>query len=271
MRRVLWLGTIFILLLAGCISSQSAVNITSSPEPNLAETISSGISATQTAVIEDFRPAPPYSPLDLAELLIPGESLEREWQPSTVYDLTQPYPGLPDWCGDYYGSCGQNWPGVVDYGVQLKLIHQGGGVGEVVFLYYHDLEAIDEYFQNNQIAWSHAAENLEGLEVWFINHNPYERPPLGDKWVHFLQYFLFDESTNTDPEQRKERELLGVKIAFVRCHALVRIELDFPPQTSAYNPDDMELRPLEQEAFFDLVYAYAQEVDQNIAPYGCNE
>ncbi len=260
--RIALLG--FVLL--GC-SSKSTGN---SPVPTGTLPLEQIVSTAVTGTLEaEKSPVFPYTPAQLALLLDPGDDLEGSWIGSSVIDLTQPIAG--DTFGVTYGSRWQEWPGVADYGAELILLHQGGGIGDVALLYYQDLSAVDTLYQAYYEHWSSDVEDIEDLEPWMISFNKFTRSDLGDRWLHFVHYYLLDESTSTDPAERQERELLGIQIVFFRCHGFVKLNLSFPPGTAWNDRGDMDNRRIEQEAFFNLVYEFASRVDEQITPYACNE
>jgi hypothetical protein len=272
MKRTLPFAFCLALLLGGCISYQDAANATPMPGPDLAGTVSAGIAATQTAVVENYQPSPPYPVLELAGLLVPGDLLEGAWVPSSVLDLTQPYPGLPDWCGDYYGGCWRDFPTPVQTGVELQLLSDGEPMGEAVLLYYQDVQEPETIYHLYEDAWPEGEENTDPQvnELWMDHFNPYQRDPLGEKWLHRVNYALWALPGEEDTYPRQEWELLQVEIAFVRCHMLTNLDFRFPSQNPWDSPvDNHEARAAEQESRFDQVYDYAREVDAKITPYAC--
>ena len=87
-------------------------------------------------------PSPPYSPIELANLLVPGDALEGAWQPSTVYDVTQPIPGYA--CSGYYGGCWEVYnDNPISFGAELELLQEGGQLGEVALLYFEDKSSLE--------------------------------------------------------------------------------------------------------------------------------
>jgi hypothetical protein len=274
MKRTLPLICCLALLLGGCISYQDTANATPTPGPDLAVTVSAGISATQTAVVEDYQPSLPYSPLELAALLVPGDDLDGEWQPSTVYDLTQPYPPMKDICGGYYGTCWSVFKEhTANFGAELELLLDGNPLGEAVLLYYHDLQDTETIYQAYQDAWLEAEGNIDPQvnELWMDYINPFQREVLGEKWLHRVNFGLWALPGEKDTYPRQEWELLQVRIIYIRCHMLVDLDFRFPSQNPWDNPEDNHVaRAAEQEARFDLVYDYAREVDARITPYACN-
>ena len=270
MDKIILLFVIFGLSLVGCSplgDGEIHPPITVSPLP---KEINTAQTNTQEAEVDLLIPSFPYTPAQLAILFEPGKYLEGKWQSSSILDLTRPVPGYP--CGDgYYGSCWDDWPGLADYGVKVDLLQEDSEFGEIVFLYYQDTSAINSFFEEYYSNLNKSVEDLEGLETWMISFNKFERKVLGEKWLHHVQYVLYDESTSTDPAERKEREVLEIKLAFIRCHGYVKMKLAFPPNTAWNNPDDREDRIVEQEDFFNLVYDYAQVIDQRITPYACNQ
>ena len=269
MKKLVSLIIILEFILVSCTSKPPE----SQSEPNetvqLEQIFSTAVAGTLEAEKTQFSPPFPYTPAQLASLLGPGDDLEGRWIGSSVVDLTQPIEG--NICGDTYDNCWQEWPGMADYGAELSLLHQGDGIGYVTLLYYQDLSAIDTIYEAYYDHWSSDVEDIEGLEPWMISFNKFTRPGLGDKWLHFIHYYLHDESISTDPAESQERELLGIQIVFFRCHGFVKLDLSFPPGTDWNDRDEMDNRIIEQEAFFNLVYEFASRVDERITPYACNE
>ena len=161
------------ILCGGCLVRPSDLPPTETLIP-LEELVAAALVETRQAEQEIFSPAPPYSPLQLAQLLAPGDALDGEWQPSTIYDLSQPYPGLPDWCGEYYGSC---WGPFRDnraaYGAEVQFLLNGQHLGEAALLYYQGPEMVRNIFGAFQDNWSEINENIDSQtnKVWMHYFN----------------------------------------------------------------------------------------------------
>ena len=253
---------IFGFLLVGCSSPPTeSIPLPSETIP-IEDHISTAIVATEQALETQFSPSQPYNTIQLAILLEPGDDLEGSWRPSSVVDLTQPIPEFP--CGDgYYGACWPEWPGVADYGVNLKLLLGGEEMGSTVFIYYDDLQDIETIYQAYHSRWITIKEDEEQSynDIWLHYFNRYDNTNLGEISLNNIGYSLYEPD---------DRELLTIRVVFVRCHGLVSIELRFPPDTN-FKDDEKNTRLQEQETLYQLVYEYAQAVDQRISAYVCFE
>jgi len=263
------------IILCGCLVKPTNLPPTEIPVP-LDELVAAALAETQQAEEDNFSPTLPYSPLELAGLLVPGDALEDAWQPSTVYDLTQPYPPLAEWCGEYYNGCAEIFEtNLATHGVELELIHEGYQLGEAALLYYEDLSIPDSLFQHIHDNWSDTGENMDPSvnELWMQSFNPFQREDLGQRWMHKVGFSLFEfEGPEADlTYDRPEREFNRVEITFIRCRILVELDLRFPVENPWNSPEDnLEARAAEQEEHFNLIYNYAQAVDERITPYACN-
>lgn len=267
--------TLLGLLLSSCMIRSPEPAPGNEPTLGLEEQVASAPAETQQAEESAFSPSLPYSPLELASLLVPGDALESAWQPSTVYDLAQPYPSMPEWCGEYYNGCADIFESnIAKYGVELELIHEGYQLGEAALLYYEDLSTPGMLFQHVQDNWSDTEVNMDpGVnELWMHHYNPFQRDDLGERWIHKVGYSLFDfEGSEAENSYRSEREFNQIQISFIRCHVLVKLDLRFPVENPWNSPEDnLGSRASEQEERFDLVYLYAQALDKRITPYACN-
>ncbi len=259
MIRVIGCLCLMSLFISGCLIKPSDLPPTETAVP-MEELIISALAETQDAEKGNFSATIPYSPLELAELLVPGDALEGEWKPSTAYDLTQPIPGFP--CGEgYYGTCWNDWPGVADYGVELILLSDGEEMGKAVFMYYQDLDDIEAIYQAFNTRWteSKAEEEESYNDIWLHFNNALDTSDLGQKSQNRVGYGLYEPD---------DRELLAFQIELFRCHGYVHIELRFIPETH-WQDKDTDARLQEQDSLFQIVHEYAQEVDQRITLYAC--
>ncbi len=271
MKRVYIFLVLLCTLLSGCFPRQSELPAEPATAVPLKEILATALVNTQEAEKTQFSPPFPYTPAQLATLLEPGADLEGRWTASSVTDLTQPIPGYA--CSGYYGSCWGDWARDISYGSELELLLDGNNLGETAFLYFDNLAAVDTAYQLFFSNWSSWEENQDEIvnQTWMQHFNPYNRDPVGEKWLHFVGYSLYDESTSTDPEEREERELQTIQIIFTRCQGFVIIELRFPVQAPWNSPEDNTAERIqEQEDRFNLTYAYARSVDERITPYACN-
>ncbi len=275
MKKNINLFLLISLLLGGCRARGTKGPPIPDPTIDLEKLVSAALLETQQAQETAFSPAPPYSPLELAALLVPGDLLEGEWQPSTVYDLTQPYPPLADFCGEYYNGCAEIFENnVATYGVELEMLHEGNQLGEVALLYYKDPSLPDSLFQYVQDNWSGTDldDTSNANELWMHRYSPFQREVLGERWMHRVGYSLFEwEGPEADTTyDRPEREFNQIEIIFIRCHVYLELDLRFPVENPWDSPEDnLEARAAEQEARFNLVYEYAQALDERITSFAC--
>jgi len=272
MRKLFLLLILFGTLLGGCSSQEPALPPTATPI-QIEELVAEAILATQTAAEASFSPAPPYSPLELANLLVPGDSLDGAWTPSTVYDVTQPIPGYA--CSGYYGGC---WGVYIDnppsFGAELELLQDGIQLGEASLLYFEDKSSVEAIYQGYMDKWSDFGENISDSpanDIWMQYYNHFNRPDLGDKWLHLVGFSEWRGPDQDPDDPANNWELLRVEIVFIRCHMLVLLDLRYEVENPFSSLEDtLEARAVEQEARFDMIYQYAQEIDTRITPYACN-
>lgn len=270
-RQAIFLVLISIIL-SGCLAKPTELLPTKTAVP-LEELVAGALSSTLEAE-QEIPPKFPYSPPQLAVLLEPGKDLQGLYKPSTVTDLTRPYPGLPNWCEDFYGSCWDEFPLGYSYGAELKLIRLEEEMGKVAFLYYEDLGELDDLHQLYQEKWTEwsTKEEDEVSELWLDLYNIFDRPPLGDRWLHYLSNGLYEKSGPPPDAGRNEWELIRIDILVFHCHGFVHIEIHFPPKVLWNSPEyNKEDRIKEMDDFFDLVYDYAVNIDERVTPYACNE
>lgn len=273
-KRLLYTVLVLSLGLSGCLVRGPETPHATEPIISLEKLVDDALAETQQAEQMNFSPAPPYSPLDLAALLVPGDLLGGKWQPSTVYDLTQPYPPMEDICGGYYGSC---WPAFSEnkasYGAELELLHESGQLGEAALLYFEDSTSGDAILESFQDNWSDAAKDGEAHanDLWLHFFNPFDRPDVGEQWLHKVGFSEWRGPDQDPDDPYNDWELLRVELVFKRCHMLVLLDLRFEVDNPWDSPEDnLEARAAEQEERFNLVYEYAQAVDERITPYACS-
>lgn len=272
MKRIAPYLVLFGILISGCSPQEPVAPPTNTPIP-IEELVAEAILATQIAEEVNFSPSPPYSSLELASLLVPGDALEGAWNPSTAYDVTQPIPGYI--CSGYYGGC---WGVYINnppsFGAELELLQDGVQMGEAALLYFEDKSFGEAIYQGYMDKWSDIGEYLAGdsaNDIWMHYYNHFNRPELGDKWLHKVGFSEW-RGPDQDPDDTANNwELLQVEIVFIRCHMLVLLDLRYEVENPFSSLEDtLEARAVEQEARFDLIYAYAQEIDTRISPYACN-
>ena len=269
-------GIVILILLSfffgGCLVRPAELPATETPIP-LEVLLEEALSATREAEAS-IPPSFPYSPVQLASLLEPGKDLWGFYKPSSVTDLSRPYPGLPSWCEEYYGSCWNEFPLDYSYGAELKLIRLEEEMGKVSFLYYQKPEDLDTLYQVYEEKWTEWSSNEEHevSDTWLNLFNQFDRPPLGDKWLHYLSNGLYEKSGPPSDVGRNEWELIRIDILIFRCHGFVHIEVHYPPKVLWNSPEyNKEDRIKEMEKYFNWVYEYAEHIDERVTPYACNE
>lgn len=258
MKRTALSSVLMAILIGGCTSREAASLPTQTPVP-LGQLVAEAVQST-LAASERIPPSFPYSPAQLAVLLEPGSELEGKWTPSTVTDITRPIPGYA--CAGYYGSCWGEWAQNISYGTQLLLLLDEDQLGQVTFMYFEDLAAVENAYQLWNRKWSDWKEN----EI-----HPYQRDPIGEQWLSRARHSEFVEEDASHLKEPRDLEVLGVEIIFSRCHGFATLRIWFPTQTSWRDPDVLSPESeAEKEHFFDLAYAFMRSVDERIAPYACN-
>lgn len=272
MKKTLLIVLFASLLLSSCLVSGTGQQPTAQPTSDLEALVAAALAETQQAAVEGFSPALPYSPAEIALLVEPGDLLDGGWMSSTTYDLTQPYPPLGEMCGGYYGGCVGYFPDFL-LGAEVELVRDGDQLGEVVFLYIEDIEALDQFYQartQERLELDETYGSQDYNKIWLESFNRFQRDSLGEKWFHEAGFGLYDLPGST-LENRLERELLRIRISVFECHGYLMVEVRYP----AENPwdsseDNSQARQAEQEARFDLVYDYTRTILERLHPYACN-
>jgi hypothetical protein len=249
------------LMLAGCAPRQAA------PTPDATRTalfdraVSTAaretIEAEPTLTLTPTPPGYPRAPLYVASLLVPGDSLGGLWTPGSIYDLTQPFGG----CG-VYGGCWEDWPGSPDFGARLQLLRDNRDLGNADFLYYAERTAAQKALQAHADAWSQGIQYSDDpqMAIWMIAFDKFDAEGVGERAHNYVGYVLIDPD---------DTEVSEIQIVFIRCRAIVAIDLMFPAETSAFTTEDMQAREQEQAQSFSMVADFAREVDHRTAQLAC--
>ena len=245
------------LMLAGCVSRQAAQTPDVTSTALFEQAVSAAAHETIEAQSTVMPPGYPRAPLYVASLLMPGDALGGSWTSGTVNDLTQPFGG----CG-VYGGCWKDWPGSPDFGAQLQLLRDSRDLGNVSFLYYAERTAVQKALQVYAEQWSQAMsyDDDPQIERWLFAYDKFEAEGVGERSHSYVGYTLIDPD---------DLEVSRIQIVFIRCRAIVAIDLMFPAETSAFTTGDMQAREEEQAQDFSLAVDFAREVDSRTTQLAC--